>query len=128
MEQEITEVANPVIEKYSPDNNPDDFFCLKVSDNAAEPKFMPGDILIVKKSCIWEYDGQLLVVAVNGHYLLRKVSYDQDEDIFLLKDYYGIYSTDLVTDEDRFEILGYPVYLQRDLNPVYKKEGSLNDE
>ena len=122
MEQTITLVANPVIEKYSPDNNPDDFFCLKVSDSAAEPKFCPGDILIIKKSYTLEYDWQLLAVTVNGKHLLRKVNYDHDEDVFILKDYYGIYTDTLITDEDRFEILGCPVYLQRDLEPVFRKE------
>lgn len=122
MEQEITEVANPVIEKYSPDNNPDDFFCLRVSDNTAEPKFLPGDILIIKKSCSWEYDKQLLVVFFNGKYQLRKVTYDHDEDIFILEDYYGVYAPVIVTQKEDFMIFGYPVYLQRDLEPLYRKE------
>ena len=124
------EVKSPIIEKYSPNNDPNDFFCLTVSDNAAEPKFCPGDTLIIKKCRMLGYDDRLLVVALNGDNLLRKVSYDDDEDIFILKDHYGIYPPVIVRNEDNFDILGYPVYLLRDLSPdfIEEKEGSLNDE
>lgn len=128
MNQKEIEVSNSIISKYSPNNDPNDFFCLTVSDNAAEPKFCPGDLLIIKMSNTLEYDGQLLIVHHNEEYLLRRVFYDDTADIYILKDYCGIYPPVIVTDEDDFFICGYPVQLLRDLNPVYKKEGSLNDE
>ena len=82
-------------------------FALEIEGNSMYPKFLDGDTLYVREHSTLDYDGQILVIAIDDEITLKKV-YKKQEGILLVSlnpEYEPMFYSKTHT----FRILGLPV-------------------
>ncbi len=100
------------------EQDPDDYFVLKVKSDSMHPQFHEGDKVLMLKQSAPDYSGQTAAVVYgNEAAMLRKVEYRKNEDwVRLVPTNVNSFPVEIQDrNAENFKILGIPKRLIRDL-------------
>lgn len=104
-----------------------DFFCLRICGSSMYPLYMDGDRVLIKKTPTLSRSGEIGVVQYGDCATLKKVEYVTGEDWIKLIPINPSYEPETISGSklEECHIIGVPVLLIRDLQPVVPDEKTI---
>lgn len=104
-----------------------DFFCLRICGSSMYPLYMNGDRVLIKKTPTLSRSGEIGVVQYGDCATLKKVEYVTGEDWIKLIPINPSYEPETISGSklEECHIIGVPVLLIRDLQPVVPDEKTI---